>query len=126
MSDFHPLSLFRLAQEMLLGWFWPLAILAVLLLAGVWLGFRRLRRQARSVAWPLMVALLLGLAGTAIATLLLPYLTHASLSVFGSVIDFIVALALSSLFGLAVFAVVFTVAAFRLTSGTRHSGSARA
>lgn len=126
MSDLNPLSLFHLAREMLVGWFWPLVILAVLLLAGVWLGFRRLRRRGRSAAGPLMLALLLGLASTAIATLVLPYITHASLSVFGSLIDFIVALGLSSVFGLAVFAAVFAVAAFRVTSATRQSGSARA
>ena len=126
MSDFHPISLFYLAREMLPGWFWPLVILALLLLAGVWLGFRRLRRSGRSPAGPLMVALLLGLASTAIVTLVLPYLTHASLSVFGSLVDFIVALGLSSLFGLGVFAAVFAVAAFRVTAAKRPSGSVRA
>ena len=32
MSDFHPLSLFHLAREVLPGWFWLLAVLALVLL----------------------------------------------------------------------------------------------
>ncbi|MGE4369524.1 MAG: hypothetical protein AB7E12_07575 [Burkholderiaceae bacterium] len=117
MSDFNPVSVFYIAWETLAAWFWPLLVAGVALFIGVMLGLRRLRKARRSATRPVVVALLWGLAATALGTLALPYLTHAPVGVLASLVDFLVAFLLALVLGAAVFAVAFTVAAHRYTAG---------
>ena len=113
MSDFSPVSLFYMAWATLQHWFWPMVIAVVLLVLGVAFSLRSLRRNKRSAARPVLAGVLAGLVATAVATVLFPYATHSDLSALGTAIDFITALGLALILGLAVFAAIFTVVAWR-------------
>ncbi len=111
MSDFNPVSLFHIIWQVLSGWFWPLVIAALVLVYGVASGFKGLRRRGLRAGPPLFWALVAGLLATVIATWLLPYSTHADLSMFRSFIDFLAVVLLALVVGLGVFALVFSIAA---------------
>lgn len=116
MNDFNPVSMFYIAAEMFSSWFWPLVIVAIVLLYGVISGFRVLRRRGLSAGGPLLGGLLAGLVATVLATWFLPYGTHAELSAFGSAIDFVTVVLMALVVGLGIFALVFSVMARRRVS----------
>jgi pilus assembly protein TadC len=111
MSDFNPVSLFHIVWQVLSGWFWPLVIVALVLIYGVYNGFKGLRHRGLRAGPPLFWGLLAGLLVTVVATWFLPYSTHADLSMFRSFIDFLAVVLLALVVGLGVFALVFSIAA---------------
>jgi hypothetical protein len=113
MNDFNPISLWFIAWETLSAWFWPVIILAALLLIGVSTGFRRLRRRGRSAGKPLALSMLAALSATILGTWAVPYLTHASPSSLTSFLDWLTAFMLALVLGMAVFALVFSLLARR-------------
>ncbi|NYT79997.1 hypothetical protein H0A70_00560 [Alcaligenaceae bacterium] len=113
MNDFNPISLWFIAWETLSTWFWPVIILAVLLLTGVALGFRTLRRHGRSAGMPLAFSILAALAVTFLGAWAMPYLTHASPSSLSSMLDWLTAFVLALALGMMVFALVFSLLAHR-------------
>lgn len=113
MSDFDPVSLFYIALKSLNIWFWPVVVVAVLLLLGVITGFRKLRKYGKSAGRPLFTSLIAGLLATGVGVATLPSLTGASLSDLSGAIDYILVFVMALGVGLAVFALVFSVAARR-------------
>ena len=120
MSDFNPLSLFYIASELFGSWFWPLVVVALLLLYGVVSGFRGLRRRGLSAGSPLLGGLVVGLVATVLATWWVPQSTHAELSAFTSMLDYLMVIALALAIGLGVFALVFSILARRRISHQAH------
>jgi apolipoprotein N-acyltransferase len=116
MSDFNPLSIFYIASEMFGSWFWPLVVVALVLLYGVVSGFRRLRRRGLSAGGPLFGALVVGLVATVLAAWWVPSSTEASISALGGVIDYVMVIAMALAIGLGVFALVFSVMARKRAS----------
>lgn len=113
MNDFNPISLWFIAWETLSVWFWPVIIVALLLLLGVVAGFRALRRHGRSAGRPLAGAIIVALAATFVGTWAMPYLTHAAPSSLGSFLDWLTAFLLALAIGMAVFALAFSLMARR-------------
>lgn len=111
MNDFNLVSLFYIALETLTVWFWPTVIVALLLVLGVVTGFRSLRKYGKSAGKPLFASLVAGLLGTAVGIAMLPSLTGASLSDLSGAVDYILLLFMATGFGLAIFALVFSVVA---------------
>ena len=111
MSDFNPLSLFYIASELFGTWFWPLVVIALALLYGVVSGFRHLRRRGLSAGAPLMGGLVVGFIATVLATWWVPQTTHANLSAFASLLDYLAVFAIAVGMGLGVFALVFSILA---------------
>ena len=116
MSDFNPLSIFYIASEVFGAWFWPLVVVALVLLYGVVSGFRRLRRRGLSVGGPLFGGLLVGLVATVFAAWWVPASTDASVSALGGVIDYLMVIAMALAIGLGAFALVFSILARRRVS----------
>jgi Ca2+/H+ antiporter len=113
MNEFSPVSLFYMALATLQQWFWPIVIVTLLLVLGVAFSLRSLRRNKRSAARPVLAGVAAGLVVTAAGALLFPYALHGDVSAFRHAIDFITALGLALMLGMAVFAAVFTVVAWR-------------
>ena len=111
MNDFNPVSLFHIMWQVLSGGFWPLVIITLVLIYGVFSGFKGLRRRGLRAGPPLFWALVAGLLATVVATWLLPYSTHGDLSIFRSLIDFLAVVLLALVCGLGVFALVFSIVA---------------
>lgn len=111
MSDFNPLSIFYIASEVFGAWFWPLVVVALVLLYGVVSGFRRLRRHGLSAGGAMFVALVVGLVATVFAAWWVPASTDASVSALGGFIDYLLVIAMALAIGLGVFALVFSVLA---------------
>lgn len=113
MSDFNPISLFYIISEIFSVWLWPLLIVALLLLWGVVSSFKKLRRRGLSAGSALLAGLLAGLVAAVLATWLLPYSSHAELSAFSALIDFLAVMGMALVVGLGAFAFVFTLMARR-------------
>lgn len=112
--------MFYIAWEILTNWFWPLVVITLVLLYGVASGFKGLRQRGLRAGPPLLWGLLAGFLATIIATWFLPYWTHAELSAFRSIIDFVAVILLSLVVGLGVFALVFSIAARRRISARQR------
>lgn len=118
MSDFNPVTLFFILSEAMGGWLWLVVGLALVLLGGVAYGLARLRRAGRPAKRPLMAATVVGLAATAIFTLLMPAWTLADLGAFASALDVAMAVLLALVPGVMIAALVFTLASLRCASRT--------
>lgn len=113
MSDFNPVTLFFILSEAMGGFLWLLAVVALALLGGIAFGASRLRRAGRPAKRPLMAAAIVGLAATAIFTLLMPAWTLAGLDAFASALDVAGAILLALVPGAMIAAAVFTLASLR-------------
>ena len=111
MSDFNPLSMFYIASEIFGTWFWPLVVIALVLLYGVVSGFRRLRQRGLSAGGPLFGALVAGLVVTIFAAWWVPASTDSGFSALGGFIDYALAIGMALAIGLGAFALVFSVLA---------------
>lgn len=120
MSDFNPVTLFFILSESMGAWLWLLVALAAVLLAGVVLGLRRLRRAQRSPRRPLMMAFAMGLVTAIVFSFLVPMWSLASLGALTGALDYAFAFLLALLPGAIVGSAVFFLAA------TRCAGMARA
>ncbi len=60
MSDFNPVSMFFILYESAGIWLWLLLGLAILLLAGIFLTWRKLWRAGASLKRPALIALIVG------------------------------------------------------------------
>lgn len=116
MEDFHPVTLFIIAQEMFGPWLWVLIAAVVALLLGILSGIWRLRATRRPFRRPLLAGLILGLLAMAVAIWLLPGWSAATFAAFNGPLDYLMAVLLALIPGLIVATAVFSLAAHRCAS----------
>lgn len=113
MNDFNPVTLFFILFESMGVWLWALVALALVLLVAIALGVIRLRKVGRSAKRPLMAALVIGVAATAIFTALVPFWTQTSPDSFVAPVDYFFAGFLALVPGGIAGAIVFFLTASR-------------
>ena len=113
MEDLNPITLFAIMQESLDGWFWPFTLVSLAVLAAALSGLLKLRNAKRSARKPLLAALVMGGAATALAFALAPGWSHARIAAFNGAIDYLGAFALALVPGSLVAGVIFSIASRR-------------
>ncbi len=121
MDDINPIVLTAILQESLGSWFWPIAVVALVLLAGVVLGFAKLVRARRSPMRPILAGLVATLVTAAAVAFLVPGWSLAELSALSGAVDYATAFALGLAPGAMVGAAVFFAAASRCAASGRAS-----
>lgn len=110
MSDFDLATIYFILSESMGIWLWVLLALALVLLAGIVTGVVRLRKTDRPAKRPLTIALVTGLATTAIFTFLVPVWTLTGPGAFSAPVDYLFAVLLAlvpgAIAGSAVFAIL--------------------
>ncbi|HRO12563.1 DUF5368 family protein [Amaricoccus sp.] len=119
MSDLNPLVLAAILRESLGGWFWPLVVAGLLLLALVVRGGAKLARAGRSPLRPVLAGVVATLVAGGLAMPLVPRWTLAEFSALGGAVDYAAAFLLALAPGAAVGVVVFYVAASRCAARGR-------
>lgn len=119
MSDFNPVTLYFILHEGMGAWLWLLIALAVALLAGIVLGFARLRRARRPAKRPLLIALAVGLVTALAFTFLVPAWSLTGPGALGTPIDYAVAFLFALVPGAIAAAAVFFLAAMRCAGMAR-------
>jgi hypothetical protein len=122
MSDFDPVAIFFILHESMGVWLWLLLGAAVVLLAGIVMSARRLRRAGRSAMRPVVAASVIGLIVAVAATFAVPVWTLADPGALSAAIDYIVAFLFALVPAAFVAALVFMLAArFCAVRGTAAS-----
>lgn len=124
MHDLSPITLFAIGRESLGGWFWPLLVLAALLLAGLILGALRRRRAGAPVGRPLLTAMLVALVSAVVFAVLAPWWTQADTGALNGAIDYVAAYLLGLIPGAALGCLVFIVGSLRTPPGRVGPGTA--
>lgn len=119
MSEFNPVTLFFILREGMGIWLWLLMALAAVLLAGIVLGFLRLRRAGQPAKRPLLAALAAALAVATVFTFLVPMWSMSGPGALGAPVDYLFAFLIALVPGGIAGAAVFFLAA------TRCAGRAR-
>lgn len=110
MNDFNPITLFVVAQEVLGLWLWLLIGAGVLVLAGIVTGAMRLRRSGGPARRPLMAGLVMGLAATTVAFLLVPRWSMADMAALNAPVDYVIAILIALIPGGLIGGAVFSMA----------------
>lgn len=113
MGDFNPVTLFFILREGMGIWLWLLMALAAVLLAGIVIGFARLRRAGQPAKRPLLMALAVGLATAVLFTFLVPMWSLSSPAALGAFVDYLFAFLIALVPGGIAGAAVFFLAALR-------------
>lgn len=111
MAEFDPIALYAIVAESFGGWLWALIVAALVLLAGMVSGALRLRASGAGWRRPILVALVGGLIGTAVAFWFVPAWSLAERGSLSAPIDYLVALAIALLPGAMIAALLFSLAA---------------